>query len=161
MFRTAAQDLFSRTLEPGPLPMQTLRNADFQEVALEVDGKTVLRFALAYGFRNIQTLVRQIKRGVCKYDYIEVMACPSGCLNGGGQIKAAAGKPAAQLIDELDQLYHNGTEVWVRAPQENPVLQALYRDWVAGEVYGKAAQHMLHTIYSERSQPAQTVVTDW
>ena len=40
----------------------------------------------AYGFRNIQTLVQKLKRGVCEYDYVEVMACPSGCLNGGGQV---------------------------------------------------------------------------
>ncbi len=40
-----------------PLPLKTLRNADFQEVLLEQDGRTVLRFALAYGFRNIQTVV--------------------------------------------------------------------------------------------------------
>ena len=50
--------LFGQDLGPGPLPMRVLRNADFQEVSLEVKGHPVLRFALAYGFRNIQTLVR-------------------------------------------------------------------------------------------------------
>ena len=44
----------------------------------------------AYGFRNIQTLVQKLKRGVCAYDYVEVMACPSGCLNGGGQVRCVA-----------------------------------------------------------------------
>jgi iron only hydrogenase large subunit-like protein len=38
----------------------------------------VLRFALAYGFRNIQNVAKQIERGMCKYDYVEVMACPAG-----------------------------------------------------------------------------------
>jgi iron only hydrogenase large subunit-like protein len=38
----------------------------------------VLRFAAVYGFRNIQTLVRKIKMKRCEYDYVEVMACPSG-----------------------------------------------------------------------------------
>jgi iron only hydrogenase large subunit-like protein len=45
---------------------------------LEVDGRAVLRFAAAYGFRNIQGLMRRIKSGKCPYDFVEVMACPSG-----------------------------------------------------------------------------------
>ncbi|XP_077173174.1 cytosolic iron-sulfur assembly component 3-like isoform X2 [Paroedura picta] len=53
------------------------RNKDFQEVTLEKDGQTLLRFALAYGFRNIQNLVQKLKRGKSAYHYVEVMACPS------------------------------------------------------------------------------------
>lgn len=47
-------------------------------MTLEVDGEPVLRFALAYGFRNIQNLVQKVKRGKSPYHYVEVMACPSG-----------------------------------------------------------------------------------
>ncbi len=64
-----------------------------------------LRFAAAYGFRNIQSLVRKVKLGRCEYDYVEVMACPGGCLNGGGQLKPGAGRTAAQLLEELETLY--------------------------------------------------------
>jgi iron only hydrogenase large subunit-like protein len=49
--------------------------------------KVLLKFAQAYGFRNIQNIIRKIKQGKCEYDYVELMACPSGCVNGGGQIK--------------------------------------------------------------------------
>ena len=63
---------------PGPLPLRPVRNADFKEVVLDVDGAPALRFASAYGFRSIQTLMRQMKRRRCAYDYVEVMACPSG-----------------------------------------------------------------------------------
>lgn len=41
--------------------------------------------AKCYGFRNIQKVVQQIKKGKCEYKYIEIMACPSGCFGGGGQ----------------------------------------------------------------------------
>ncbi len=41
-------------------------------------GPPLLRFAAAYGFRNIQGLMRKVKLGRCEYDYVEVMACPSG-----------------------------------------------------------------------------------
>jgi iron only hydrogenase large subunit-like protein len=78
VFRRAAAELYGVEIPPGPLPLRTLRNADLREACLEVDGRTVLRFAAAYGFRNIQTLMRKIKRGACEYDYVEVMACPSG-----------------------------------------------------------------------------------
>lgn len=54
------------------------RNKDFQEVVLEKDGEVLLRFAAAYGFRNIQNLVQKLKRGKSPYHFIEVMACPSG-----------------------------------------------------------------------------------
>ena len=51
--------------------------------------------------------VRKIKRRGSEYDYVEVMACPSGCLNGGGQIRPASGQTPQQLIDELDAIYHD------------------------------------------------------
>lgn len=58
IFRVAAKELFGVDVPwDQPLPLKTLRNADYQEVSLEHKGRTVLRFALAYGFRNIQTIV--------------------------------------------------------------------------------------------------------
>jgi hypothetical protein len=78
-----------------------------QETTLTDDNGTVLlRFASAYGFRNIQSLVRQIRSGRCAYDYVEVMACPGGCLNGGGQLRTRAGEPVADWLARLDAIYH-------------------------------------------------------
>ena len=65
----------------------TFRNPDFRETVLTVDGEVRLRFAYAYGFRNIQNIVQKLKRNKCEYDFVEIMACPSGCINGGGQIR--------------------------------------------------------------------------
>jgi hypothetical protein len=50
-----------------------------------------------YGFRHLQSLVRAMKAGTCPYDYVEVMACPSGCVNGGGQVRVGAPRPHAPL----------------------------------------------------------------
>ena len=47
-----------------------------------------------------------MKRKFCEYDYVEVMACPSGCLNGGGQLKAGDRQSQQHLLDELDAIYH-------------------------------------------------------
>ncbi|PWA71962.1 ferredoxin hydrogenase [Artemisia annua] len=84
VFRYAAKTLFDQDIK-GPLEFRTLRNSDFKEVTLEVEGKTVLKFALCYGFRNLQNVVRKIKEGKSDYHYLEIMACPSGiifCLGG-------------------------------------------------------------------------------
>lgn len=159
VFRTAAQHLFHKQLPAGPVQMKTLRNADFKEVSLEVDGRTVLRFAAAYGFRNIQTLVRKIKRRACEYDYVEVMACPSGCLNGGGQIKAHKGQSTQQLLDELDQTYH-APELAERHPQESPTVAAVYQQLGDG-LYGAAARDLLHTSYHHREKTVSAMIGDW
>ncbi len=146
-FRRAAYALFGVTVS-GPLPFKTPRakNPDLREVTLEVGGKTVLRFATAYGFRNIQNVVRKCKASsnnsksggvssldasakTSSYDFVEIMACPSGCLNGGGQLppppafepgfrlsadaplpqSIGVGNAAKQLLDELEELYHTGS----------------------------------------------------
>lgn len=48
-----------------------------------------------------------MKRKSCEYDYVEVMACPSGCLNGGGQLKAGDRQSQQQLLNQLDTIYHD------------------------------------------------------
>jgi iron only hydrogenase large subunit-like protein len=122
--------------QQAQLPFKVLRNADLQELQLQgPDGRPLLRFARAYGFRNIQTIVRALKAGRCAYDYVEVMACPSGCLNGGGQLKPPAGLSAAQLVDQLERAYvrqqlQSGgrqQEPQQQQPQQQQQQQPLYK----------------------------------
>ncbi|XP_027330636.1 protein NAR1 isoform X2 [Abrus precatorius] len=77
IFRYAAKTLFGRQID-DPLTFRNIKNSDFQEVTLEAEGKTVLKFALCYGFRNLQNIVRKLKTGKCDYHFLEIMACPSG-----------------------------------------------------------------------------------
>ena len=160
IFRTAAEQLFNRQVPPGPLQMKTLRNADFKEVSLVINGQTVLRFAAAYGFRNIQTLVRKIKRQACEYDYVEVMACPSACLNGGGQIKAIQGQTAQQLLNELDESYH-APDVHARQPKDNPLVPLVYGQIVGSGQFSSAARALLHTAYHHRTKSVSASIGDW
>ena len=83
LFIASAKELFSRDFYKSELEYRILKNADFQEIKLEHEDEVVLSFAIANGFRNIQNLVQKMKRKRCHYDFVEVMACPSGCLNGG------------------------------------------------------------------------------
>ena len=86
MFIAAAKELFGEDIDD--VEYKILKNSDFQELSLMEEGqvKPKLSFAIANGFRNIQNLVQKMKRKRCGYDFVEVMACPSGCLNGGAQV---------------------------------------------------------------------------
>lgn len=54
------------------------RNKDFHEVTLEKNGEVLLRFAAAYGFRNIQNMILKLRKGKFPYHFVEVLACPRG-----------------------------------------------------------------------------------
>jgi iron only hydrogenase large subunit-like protein len=79
----------SSSASPLDLSVRAVRSSDSEEYVLEdrQTGQVVFRGAKCYGFRNIQNLVRKLRRGKAGYDYVEVMACPGGCVNGGGQLK--------------------------------------------------------------------------
>ncbi|XP_060208378.1 protein NAR1-like isoform X2 [Lycium barbarum] len=128
----------------GPIEFKTIRNSDFQEVSLEVNDKSVLKFALCYGFRNLQNVVRKLKMGKCDYHFLEIMACPSGCLNGGGQIKPQPGQSGKELIQLLETAYVEN--VVVADPFNNPIIKGLYSEWLEQPGSEKAKKY-LHTEY--------------
>ncbi|KAM4820060.1 cytosolic iron-sulfur assembly component 3 [Thomomys bottae] len=140
IFRYAARELFG--IHVDEITYRPLRNKDFQEAILEREGRVLLHFAMAYGFRNIQNLMQKLKRGRCPYQYVEVMACPSGCLNGGGQLKAAD-TPSKQLLLQVERTY---STVRTQTPEDVPEVQALYQNWLQGEG-SELAGRLLHTQY--------------
>ncbi|KAF5839180.1 iron hydrogenase [Dunaliella salina] len=163
VIRTAALELFGRSFPPGPLPIRTLRNSDFQEVLLEDEaGKVLLRCAIANGFRNIQTIVRKMKMRRCEYHYVEVMACPSGCLAGGGQLKPSPDQTPQQMLEQLELAYHH-QDVIPRHPADNPAVQQLYCSRVPGGPGSHAARALLHTSYRKRESTVASAATvsDW
>jgi len=124
IFRFMARTVFSQTMDS--LTYKTLKNSDFREVTLEKDSKIVLKFAIANGFRNIQNLVQKLKRKRCDYDFVEILACPSGCLNGGAQLRAEQDIPAKEMITQLEEKY---SKMEKSLPEQNLQLQQLIRDW--------------------------------
>ncbi|NXP38527.1 NARFL factor, partial [Leiothrix lutea] len=152
VFTHAAKEIFG--IHVGSIHYKPLKNKDFQEVTLERDGEVLLQFALAYGFRNIQNLVQKLKRGKCPYHYVEVMACPSGCLNGGGQIKLE-GESSKEELQQVERLYES---LRAEIPEENQAVRELYEHWLGG--WGsQRAQQMLHTQYHavERTNSALNI----
>lgn len=161
VFRKAAYELHGQVLPAGPLPFIQGKNADFKEITLyDASGRPLLRFAAAHGFRNIQGLMRKIKLNKCEYDYIEVMACPSGCLNGGGQVKAREGKTPHQLIEELEAAYGDAM-IDERMPDVNGSVKELYSVWVRGMPGSREARDVFHTQYHKREKTITAALADW
>ena len=143
IFRFAAQELFGVEVT-GPLEYVVGRNPDFREVSLVVEGKEVLKFAISYGFRNIQSIMTKIRRNKCPYHYVEIMACPSGCLNGGGQIKPKSTLLATELLGDVTSRFQ---ELQVRQPSASPAVKYVYEKYLGGVPFSEIARKVLHTQY--------------
>ncbi|XP_053813244.1 cytosolic iron-sulfur assembly component 3 isoform X1 [Vidua chalybeata] len=154
IFRHAARELFG--IHAASIHYKPLKNKDFQEVTLERDGEVLLQFALAYGFRNIQNLVQKLKRGKCPYHYVEVMACPSGCLNGGGQIKLE-GESSKEELQQVERLYES---LRAEIPEENQAVRELYEHWLGGWGSERALQ-VLHTQYHAVERASSALSIKW
>ncbi|XP_068932765.1 nuclear prelamin A recognition factor isoform X4 [Petaurus breviceps papuanus] len=95
IFKYAAKELFD--LHIKEITYRALKNKDFQEITLEKNGEIVLRFAAAYGFRNIQNMVLKLKKGKFPYHFVEVLACPGDdCA-----LKAPSEVEKQQSMDQL------------------------------------------------------------
>lgn len=127
----AALELFGVS-ESKQVITKNTTNENFHETFLELDGEIVLRFCAVYGFRNLHHVTRALKQRTSEYDFVEIMACPGGCVNGGGQIKRSA-----QLL-EPNESVSNATELLdqVRAIHEsqedkfNESIVPLMHDWI-------------------------------
>ncbi|KAF1882450.1 hypothetical protein Lal_00039098 [Lupinus albus] len=153
IFRYAAKTLFGRQID-GPLNFRNIRNSDFQEV----EGKTVLKFALCYGFRNLQNVVRKLKISKCDYHFLEIMACPSGCLNGGGQIKPKTGQSPKELSQTVETVYMEN--VMEAEPFNNPIVSSLYDKWLE-QPGSEKAQRFMHTQYHPVEKSITSQLQNW
>ena len=164
VFRAAAKELFGVDLPDGvALPWRAGRNQDLQEVTLEHGGATVLRFARAYGFRNIQNIVRKVKSGKSAYHFVEMMACPAGCANGGGQPRPPPLEAPTRAAAVEARLVTAGESVR-RQPHEQPTVQALYAEggFLAGGPLGERAQsHLLTSFHAVDAAQQNPLTIAW
>jgi iron only hydrogenase large subunit-like protein len=154
VFKYAAKVLFNEDVTQ--LEYKNLRNPDFREVILERDGKILLRFAIANGFRNIQNLVQKLKRSKSNYHFVEVMACPSGCLNGGAQIRPQNNQPLRDLTAELEKMYRSMPQ----SQPDNDEVKAIYEQFFNGTASDKT-QKLLHTSYHAVEKMSTALNIKW
>ena len=131
-------------------------DAGIREASIDING-TIVNVAIASGMKSAKVLLDQIREGKSKYQFIEIMGCPGGCINGGGQPYI---KPSL-MLDEGDDiidtykekrakaLYSEDERQVVRQSHNNPQIIELYEKFL-GEPNSHKAHELLHTTYAGR-----------
>ena len=133
----------------------TLKDVEFTEVRGEegireatVNIKDIeVKVAIASGLGNARKLLNDIRNGKSKYHMIEIMACPSGCVDGGGQPYIYGDTNI--LKKRTEALYKEDSNKEIRKSHENPYIKKLYEEYL-GKPYGEKAHELLHTKYRIR-----------
>ncbi len=126
--------------------------AGIREATIDLDGLSV-KVAIAHGTKHAQKLLDAIRAGEKEYHFIEIMACPGGCINGGGQ------PPISNEIRmECDfktlrsqALFEEDEAKVIRKSHENPSIKKIYDEFL-GEPNGKRSHELLHTKYVKRDK---------
>jgi len=106
------------------------------------------KFAVAHGLKNARTIMDQIARGESPYHFIEVMACPGGCIGGGGQPIPTNNEIRKKRIAAI---YAEDEGKPKRKSHDNEELKKLYEDYLK-EPLGHKSHHLLHTKYRKRNR---------
>ncbi len=121
--------------------------AGVKETSLNLKG-IGLNIAVVNGIGNVGPLLEEIENGTSKYDFIEVMACPGGCINGGGQ--PIHSKPE-KVAKRVKVLYEIDAHASTRRSYENEAVKTVYKEFL-GEPNSHKSHEILHTTYIDRKK---------
>jgi iron-only hydrogenase group A len=107
-----------------------------------------LNVAVAHGLTNAQKVIDRIRSGESQYHFVEVMACPGGCIGGGGQPRLTDDTVRAKRIQAI---YEEDESRELRKSHENPAVLQLYEEFL-GQPLGEKSHHLLHTKYVKKSR---------
>jgi NADP-reducing hydrogenase subunit HndD len=149
--RTAVETLEGRSVEQVEYK-EVRGEKGIKEANLTVAGKEI-KIAVASGLANARKLLEQIEKGESPYHFIEIMACPGGCIMGGGQpIKSAKTRMSVDVAGlRRKAIYSIDEASTIRKSHENPVLKQIYEEYL-GEAGGHRAHELLHTSYVAREK---------
>lgn len=134
---------------PAPDAFKEVRGCDgWREAVFDLNGRE-LRVAVAHGLANAGKLLDALERGAVHYDFVEVMACPGGCVGGGGQPIHDGVELADERAAVLRALDHDAQ---IRFSHENPDVAACYRDFL-GEPLSELSEKLLHTDHTAWDMP--------
>ncbi len=139
---------------------EELKSLDFKEVrgvkgikeaTYKVAGLDI-NVAVASGLANARELLEKIKSGEANYQFIEIMGCPGGCVNGGGQpqVPASIRNFTDIRAERAKALYNQDADMPLRKSHENPAIKQLYDEYL-GKPGSHKAHDILHTSYVKRS----------
>ena len=152
--RTVKQQLEGVKLEP--VDFEACRGmAGVKEAEIELAG-TKIWIAITSSMSAAKPLLDEVRAGTSKYTFIEVMGCPGGCINGGGQpivpSKIKNGKLGMGYKElRMKTLYDEDTIKELRVSSDNPQIQQLYKDFL-GEPGSELAEELLHTSYAQKEK---------
>lgn len=135
---------------------KTLANVNFtfargmegiKETEINLDGVKV-KVAIAHGLTNARKLMEQVRNGTSPYHFIEVMACPGGCIGGGGQ---PITKLNEKRKDRIKGIYVEDENLPLRKSHDNPEVKQLYEEFLH-EPLGHKSHELLHTYYTPKNK---------
>ncbi|MBQ1252654.1 MAG: iron hydrogenase small subunit [Firmicutes bacterium] len=133
---------------------QELKDLDFhacrgfegiKEATVQV-GDIPVKVAVAHGLGNARKLMDAIREGRADYHFIEIMACPGGCIGGGGNPI----KNWKKMDKRFDAVYATDKDITIRKSHKNPAISMIYDEYL-GEPGGHLSHELLHTHYTDRS----------
>ena len=149
--RTAQDTLTGKDLPK--IDFEQVRGGEgIKRATINIAGKDI-NVVAASGLANAKTILEEIKSGKANYQFVEIMACPGGCIMGGGQPIKSSKVRAEVDVRKLraDALYSIDERSIVRKSHENPVMKKLYKDFLE-KPGSEIAEKLLHTTYTKREK---------
>ena len=144
--RTVVEQLTGEGM--APLEYKEVRGMEgVKEASYELPGKTV-RVCVASGLHNVKRVLDGIRDGSLQYDFVEFMACPGGCIGGGGQ---PIGTNNAVRDARIQALYEIDRSLPLRKSHENPEIKTIYEEFF-GAPLSQRSHELLHTHYHARKK---------
>lgn len=149
--RTVSETVLIKQLDK--IDFKAVRGTKGIKTAEVVLDGTKLNIAVASSLANAKVLLEEIKQGKSKYHFIEIMTCPGGCVNGGGQPIQPSSVRNNTDIQALraKAIYDTDKKAKIRKSHENPVVQTIYKDYFASPGSHRAHE-VLHTSYKKRER---------
>ena len=139
--RTVAEVVTGKPLES--IEFTAVRGlAGIKEAAVPIGDLTV-KIAVANTLSNARIMMDKIRAGEADYQFIEIMACPGGCIGGGGQPVPVCEETR---LNRIAAIYECDQDSQIRKSHENPAVKELYDTWL-GKPLGEKSHHLLHTHY--------------
>ena len=149
--RTAADTLEGKDL--GKFTYEAVRGEKgIKRATVNIAGKDV-RVVVASGLKNARKIMNEIKEGKADYDFVEIMACPGGCVMGGGQPIKSSKTRATTDVRKLraDAIYSIDEKSTIRKSHQNPQVQKIYEEFFI-DPGSEVAHKYLHTEYSAKKK---------
>lgn len=146
VLRFAYEKISGKTLLDADFP-ETRGTEGIRELSIEI-GDITLNLAIVHSLKNARKICNEIKEGNSKYHLVEIMACPGGCIDGGGQPVSFDNNFKEKRTQGI---YNCDKQLQLHKSQENPYIKEIYEKSL-GEVGGQTAHNLLHTKYNSKKR---------